>query len=155
MISHIIIDFDIAVIGRGIPRFWVVIDVECWTIWCIFFFSMQKTNPGRVWASGEGAEIVCCRWKSRAGHRGSESLQVTWISEEYYFPFISPTEENSFKCLFFLLYRQRIQDMEEELQKTERSYKNQVNLLLAGYCVIFYCIIPVLCGELLEILVAG
>lgn len=45
--------------------------------------------------------------------------------------------------------------MEEELQKTERSYKNQVNFLLVGYCVIFYCIFPVLCGELLEIVVVG
>lgn len=45
--------------------------------------------------------------------------------------------------------------MEEELQKTERSYKNQVNFLLAGYCVTFYCIIPMLCRELLEILVVG
>lgn len=66
-----------------------------------FSFPMQKTNPGRVWASGEGAEIVCCRWKSCAGHRGSESLQVTWIYEDYDFSFISATEENSFKCLSF------------------------------------------------------
>jgi len=45
--------------------------------------------------------------------------------------------------------------MEEELQKTERSYKNQVNFFLAGYCVTFYCIIPVLCSELLGVLVVG
>lgn len=33
--------------------------------------------------------------------------------------------------------------MEEELQKTERSYKNQVNFLLAGSYVTFYCILVV------------
>lgn len=33
--------------------------------------------------------------------------------------------------------------MEEELQKTERSYKNQVSFLLAGSCVTFCCILVV------------
>lgn len=117
---------------------------------------MQKTNSGRVWASGEGAEAVCCWWKSSAGHRGSESLQVTSVSKDPLFFFISAVEENSFKAFSFLsfspLYRQRIQDMEEELQKTERSYKNQVNFLLPGYCITFYCIFPMLRSELLEVL---
>lgn len=117
---------------------------------------MQKTNSGRVWASGEGAEAVCCWWKSSAGHRGSESLQVTSVSKDSLFSFISAVEENPFKAFPFLyfspLYRQRIQDMEEELQKTERSYKNQVNFLLGGYYITFYWIFPMLSSELQEIL---
>lgn len=45
--------------------------------------------------------------------------------------------------------------MEEELQKTERSYKNQVNFLLAGCYVPFYCTIPMSCNDFLEIQVVG
>lgn len=88
---------------------------------------MQKTNPGRIRASGEGAEIVCCRWKSRAGHRGSESLQVTSFSENCCFPLFQLLKKIHFNFspspLFSLVqakdsrYGRRIAKNREILQK--------------------------------------